>query len=98
MMPEETNMLIIEETDASTINVTLLNLAVEGNKIATTLRELKKNDPSAIIALLIPPYLADDGIVIEAVTAGAKAYIKKPAPDIVNKRRATNNLIGSERR
>jgi hypothetical protein len=96
MMPEENNMLVIEGTDARTANVTLLNLAVAGSNIAGSLYELRENNPSAIIALLIPPYLADDDIFFEAVTAGAKAYIKKPASGMVNKRRATNNSIGSE--
>ena len=96
MMPEETNMLIIEGTDESTVNVTLLNLGVEGSNAAAALRELRTNDPSAIIALLIPAYMADPDVIVEAVRAGAKAYIKKPTSGTVIKRRAANNLIRSE--
>ena len=78
MMPEETNMLIIEGTDESTVNITLLNLAIEGSDGIAALRELIINDPSAIIALLIPAYMTDPNVIVEAVRAGAKAYIKKP--------------------
>jgi DNA-binding NarL/FixJ family response regulator len=96
MTPEETHVMIIEETDESIVNITLLNVAVEGNNTATALRELRKNDPSAIIALLIPVHMADHDVIVEAVMAGAKAYIKKPASGTAIKRRAANNLIRSE--
>jgi two-component system, response regulator len=77
-MPEETNMLIIEEMDESVVNVTLLNLAAEGSGGIAALRELIINDPSASVALLIPEDMNDPDVIIEAVKAGAKAYIKKP--------------------
>jgi DNA-binding NarL/FixJ family response regulator len=80
MMPEETNMLVIEDTDDSTVNLTLLNLAAGERNPVAVLRQLITNDPSAVIALLIPADIADSDVIVEAVMAGAKAYIKKPAP------------------
>jgi len=77
-MSEETNMLIIEETDESVVNITLLNLAVAGNDGIAALRDLIKNDPSAVVALLIPEDMDNPDVIIEVVKAGAKAYIKKP--------------------
>jgi DNA-binding response OmpR family regulator len=46
--------------------------------------------------LLIPVHMADHDVIVEAVMAGAKAYIKKPASGTAIKRRAANNLIRSE--
>jgi DNA-binding NarL/FixJ family response regulator len=86
-------MLIIEGTDESTVNITLLNLAVEGSDGIAALRELIINDPSAIIALLIPAYMTDPNIIVEAVRAGAKAYIKKPTSGEDLKERLTK-LMG----
>jgi len=77
-VPEETNMLIVERTDESLVTITLLNLAVEGSDVSAAIRELIKNDPLTIIALLIPAYMTDPNVIAEAVKAGAKAYIKKP--------------------
>jgi DNA-binding NarL/FixJ family response regulator len=89
MTPEETNMLVIEGTDESTVNITLLNLAVEGSNAVAALRELIANDPSAIIALLIPAYMADPDVIVEAVKTGAQAYIKKPVSGEVFQKRLT---------
>jgi CheY-like chemotaxis protein len=79
-MPEETNMLIIEETDESVMNITLLNLAAEGSGGIAALRELIINDPSAAVALLIPEDMDDPEVIVEAVKAGAKAYVKTRIP------------------
>jgi DNA-binding response OmpR family regulator len=78
-MSEETHTMIIEETGESIVNITLLNLAVTGSDGIAALRELINNDPSAIVVLLIPEHITDPNIIVEAVRAGAKAYIKKPA-------------------
>jgi len=91
-MPEETNMLIIEETEESTVNITLLNLAAAGRNGTAALRDLIKNDPSAIVALLIPATMDDPDVIIEAVEAGAKAYIRKPVSGEELDRRLTQLL------
>jgi DNA-binding NarL/FixJ family response regulator len=90
--PEETNILIIEGTDESTVNITLLNLAAEGSNGVTALRQLMINDPSAIVVLLIPAYMVDPDVVVEAVKAGAKAYIRKYASGEEIKRCLTKML------
>ena len=92
-MPEETNMLIIERTDESAMNITLLNLAAEGSDGIFALRELIKNDPSAVVVPLIPTYMTDPNIIVAAVRAGAKNYMKKPTSGEELKRRL-NKLAG----
>jgi len=76
-MPEN-NLLIIEDTDGNPANISLLNLATEVGDGIAALRGLVKNDPAAVVALLIPEGMVDPDIIAKAIRAGAKAYIKKP--------------------
>ncbi|MGD1118332.1 MAG: hypothetical protein ABR886_02455 [Dehalococcoidales bacterium] len=87
MTSEETHVMIIQETGESIVNITLLNLAVEESNVIAALHELRENDPSAIIALLIPAYMTDPNVIVAAVKAGAKAYIKKPTSSSLFQRR-----------
>ena len=95
-MPEETHMLIIEETDESTVNITLLNLAIEGSDGPAAIRDLLKNDPEAVVVVLIPENADDPDVIVEAVRAGARAYIKKPPSGGEAKRCLTKMLERSE--
>ena len=78
-MQEETNLLIIEDTNGNPANITLLNLAVERSEDITAVYDLIKSDPSAVVALLIPEDAVDPDIIVRAIKAGAKAYVRKPA-------------------
>lgn len=59
-------------------DITLIDLALEGIDGIDVVRTLTTQYPSAAIALLIPENMDDPDIIVEAVRAGAKAYIKKP--------------------
>jgi two-component system chemotaxis response regulator CheY len=59
-------------------DITLVDLALEGIDGIDVVRELTTSNPSAAVALLIPENMDDPDIIVEAVRAGAKAYIKKP--------------------
>jgi DNA-binding NarL/FixJ family response regulator len=78
-MPEDNNMLLIEGMDENAVGITLLNLAAEGSDGIAALRNLINNDPSAPFILMIPEDVDNPEIIVEAVRAGARAYIKKPA-------------------
>ena len=68
-------------------DIALIDLALEGIDGIDVVRALTAQDPSAAIALLIPEGKDDPDIIVEAVRAGAKAYIKKPlSGEEINKR------------
>ena len=68
-------------------DIALIDLALEGIDGIDVVRALTAQDPSAAIALLIPENMDDPDIIVEAVRAGAKAYIKKPlSGEEINKR------------
>jgi two-component system chemotaxis response regulator CheY len=59
-------------------DVALIDLALDGIDGIDVISTLTKHDPSAAIALLIPEDMDDPDVIVEAVKAGAKSYIKKP--------------------
>ena len=59
-------------------DIALIDLALEGMDGVSVIRALTTSDPSAAVALLIPEDMDDPDVIVEAVRAGAKAYIKKP--------------------
>ncbi len=59
-------------------DITLVDLALKGIDGIEVVRELITGNPSAAVVLLIPEDMDDPDIIVEAVRAGAKAYIKKP--------------------
>lgn len=68
-------------------DIALIDLALEGIDGIEVVRALTTQDPSAAIALLIPERMDDPDIIVEAVRAGARAYIKKPlSGEEINKR------------
>jgi DNA-binding NarL/FixJ family response regulator len=58
--------------------ITLIDLKLDGAGGIDVIRALTIDNPSAAVALLMPETVDDPDIIVEAVRAGAKAYIKKP--------------------
>ena len=73
-------------------DIALIDLALEGIDGIAVVRTLTTHDPSATVALLIPENMDDPDVIVEAVRAGAKAYIKKPTSGEEIKRRLDNLL------
>ncbi len=73
-------------------DIALIDLALEGIDGIAVVRTLTTHDPSATVALLIPENMDDPDVIVEAVRAGAKAYIKKPTSGEDIKRRLDNLL------
>ena len=68
----------LEEFAEHSPDITLIDLALEGIDGIDVIRELTTQHPSAAVVLLIPEKMDDPDVIVEAVRAGAKAYIKKP--------------------
>jgi len=73
-------------------DIALIDLALEGIDGIDVIRALTKDNPSAAVALLMPENMDDPDIIVEAVRAGAKAYIKKPTSGEEMKERLTKLL------
>jgi len=73
-------------------DIALIDLALEGIDGIDVIRALTTDDPSAAVALLIPENMDDPDVIVEAVRAGAKSYIKKPTSGEEVKRRLANLL------
>ena len=73
-------------------DIALIDLKLEGIDGIDVVRALTTNNPSAAVALLIPENMDDPDIIVEAVRAGAKAYIKKPTSGEEMKERLTKLL------
>ena len=77
-------------------DITLVDLGLEGIDGIDVVRELAAHNPSAAVALLIPENMDDPDIIVEAVRAGARAYIKKPLSGEELSRRLGNLLRRKE--
>jgi two-component system chemotaxis response regulator CheY len=77
-------------------DIALIDLKLDGIGGIEVVRALTKNDPSAAVVLLMPENMDDPEVIVEAVRAGAKAYIKKPVSGEDIKRRLTKILRISE--
>jgi two-component system chemotaxis response regulator CheY len=73
-------------------DISLIDLKLDGAGGIDVVRALTKYNPSAVVALLMPEGMDDPDIIVEAVRAGAKAYIKKPTSGEEMKRRLTKML------
>ena len=73
-------------------DITLIDLELKGIDGIEVIRALTTDNPSAAVALLIPLNMDDPDIIVEAVRAGAKAYIKKPTSGEEIKARLTKLL------
>ena len=59
-------------------DIALIDLKLDGIGGIDVVRALTKDNPSAAVALLMPEDIDDPDIIVEAVRAGAKSYIRKP--------------------
>lgn len=73
-------------------DIALIDLALEGVDGISVVRALTTQDPLAAVALLIPENMDDPDVIVEAVRAGAKSYIKKPTSGEEIKARLTKLL------
>ena len=77
-------------------DIALIDLKLEGIDGIEVIRALTTQDPSAAVCLLIPEDKDDPDVIVEAVRAGAKSYIKKPTSGEEIKGRLANLLRGRE--
>ena len=73
-------------------DIALIDLELKGIDGIEVVRALTTDNPSAAVTLLIPQNMDDPDIIVEAVRAGAKAYIKKPTSGEEIKARLTKLL------
>ncbi len=59
-------------------NIVLLDLAIADVNDFAVIRAIQKDNPSAAIILMIPEKLDIADVIVDAVRAGAKGYMKKP--------------------
>jgi len=77
-------------------DIAMIDLELKVVDCVDVIRALTRENPSAAIALLIPEGKDDPEVIVEAVRAGAKAYIKKPTSGEDIKRRLANMLKRGE--
>jgi two-component system chemotaxis response regulator CheY len=73
-------------------DIALIDLKLEGVDGISVIRALTEHDPSAAVALMIPENMDDPDVIVEAVRAGAKSYIKKPTSAEEIEKRLANLL------
>jgi DNA-binding NarL/FixJ family response regulator len=73
-------------------DITLVDVALENPDGISVVRALTEHNPSAAVALLMPENMDDPDVIVEAVRAGATAYIKKPLSGEEIKNRLANLL------
>ena len=73
-------------------DIALIVLELEGIDGISVIRTLSEHYPSAAVALMLPENKDDPDVIVEAVRAGAKAYIKKPTSGEEVKKRLANLL------
>ena len=73
-------------------DIALIDLKLDEIGGIDVVRTLTKDNPSAAVVLLMPENMDDPDVIVEAVRAGAKAYIKKPTSGEEVKRRLTKLL------
>lgn len=63
-------------------DIVLIDLVVADLDDFAVVRAILNQDPSAIINLMIPERLDEPGVIVDAVRAGVKGYIREPiSPD-----------------
>ena len=77
-------------------DIALIDLKLDGIDGIDVIRALTTDNPSAAVALLMPEKMDNPDIIVEAVRAGAKAYILKPTSGEEIKARLTKLLIRRE--
>ena len=59
-------------------DIALIDLNLKGMGGIDVIRVLVADNPSAIVVLLMPENIDDPEIIVQAVRAGARSFIKKP--------------------
>ena len=73
-------------------DITLVDVALERPDGISVIRTLTEHDPSAVVVLLLSENMDEPDLIVEAVRAGAMAYIKKPVSGEEIKKRLSNLL------
>jgi len=84
---------VLEKFAQCSPDIVLIDLKLDGIGSIDVVRALTKDNPSAAVALLMPENMDDPDVIVEAVRAGAKAYMKKPTSGEEMKERLTK-LMG----
>ena len=71
-------------------DIALIDLNLDGAGGIEVIRALLKDNPLAAVALMMPENQDDPDVIVEAVRAGARAYIKKPTSGAELKKRLAN--------
>jgi two-component system, chemotaxis family, chemotaxis protein CheY len=78
----ENGLQAVEKYQAEAPDAVLMDITMPEMDGLTALRTIREHDPSALVAMLTA--LGQQGVVIEAIKAGAKDFIVKPfEPDRV---------------
>jgi|WetSurMetagenome_2_1015567.scaffolds.fasta_scaffold345601_2 two-component system, chemotaxis family, chemotaxis protein CheY len=59
-------------------DISLIDLKLDGMSGIDVIRVLTQDNPSAVVACLMPENMDDPDVIIEVVRAGAKSFMKKP--------------------
>lgn len=59
-------------------HIALINLALEGMDCVDLIRIIAGHYPSAVVVLLVPEGSDDPDVIVGAVRAGVKGYIREP--------------------
>jgi two-component system chemotaxis response regulator CheY len=68
----------LDKFDQFKPDIALIDLSLKLIDGIEVVRALTTRDPSAAVALLMPEDMDDPDVIVEAVRAGVKTYIKKP--------------------
>ena len=60
-------------------DIALIDLKLDDAGGIEVIRALVKNYPLAVVALMVPESMDDPEVIVEAIRAGARAYIRKPS-------------------
>jgi CheY-like chemotaxis protein len=77
-------------------DISLIDLKLVGIDGIEVVRAITTNNPAAFVVLLMPENMDDPDVIVEAVRAGVKAYIKKPTSGEEIKTRLIKMLKRSE--
>ncbi|MBN1762622.1 MAG: response regulator [Methanomicrobia archaeon] len=73
-------------------DITLVDIGLEGIDGIEVTRRIVKEDPAALVLILIAESIDIPDIIVEAVRAGAKGYIKKPLSETEIEKRISGAL------
>lgn len=73
-------------------DITLLDIGLDGLDGIEVTRKIVQEDPAAVVIMLIMESTDIPDIIVEAVRAGAKGYIKKPLSEAEIEKRISGAL------